>query len=72
MEGTRRVLGFRRTPKVQPGSVITMNIDPKKERKLTEPKEKFDWSQETSRMMSGITSVLSVILLVNSIKNLNK
>ena len=72
MEGTRRVLGFRRTPKVQPGSVITMNIDQKKERKMTEPKEKFDWSQETSRMMSGITSVLSVILLVNSIKNLNK
>ncbi|MBQ6740977.1 MAG: SLBB domain-containing protein [Bacteroidales bacterium] len=70
-KATRRFLFFRRTPKVEPGSVITLRMDAKKIEKESKPKEKIDWGAEISKMLSGITSIISVILLANSLTKLN-
>lgn len=70
-KATRRFLFFRRTPKVEPGSVITLRMDAKKIEKESKPKEKIDWGAEISKMLSGITSIISVILLANSLSKLN-
>ncbi len=70
-DGTRHFLGFRCTPKVQPGGVITMRMNQQKIEKESKPKEKIDWGREAASMMSALTSVMSIILLVNSIKSLN-
>lgn len=70
-KATRRFLFFRRTPKVEPGSVITLRMDAKRIENESKPKEKIDWGAEISKMLSGITSIISVILLANSLTKLN-
>ena len=70
-DGTRRFLGFRHTPNVQPGGVITLRIDQEKKAKDEKPKEKFDWGKEASNMMSALTSIMSIVILINAMQNLN-
>ena len=67
-EGTKHFLFFRRTPTVEPGSVITMRIDQKKQEKVEKPKEKIDWGAEMRNSLAALTSIVSIILLI---KNLN-
>ncbi len=62
--GTKKILGIRRYPKVEPGSVITVSMDTKKQEKLEQPKEKIDWSAEMRSTLSALTSVVSIILLL--------
>lgn len=71
-EGTKQFLGIRKYPKVQPGGVITMRMDQKRIEEQSKPKEKIDWGHEASSMLSAITSIMSIILLIYSIKELNK
>lgn len=69
--GTKWFLFFRCTPRVEPGGVITMKMNMEKKEKDEKPKEKFDWGREASNMMSAITSIMSIVILVNTMKNLN-
>ena len=62
--GTKRFLGFNKYPKVLPGSTIRLNMDDEKQRKLLEPKEKVDLETTLSKSLTTLTSILSVILLV--------
>ena len=68
-ESTKRgFLWIRRYPKVQPGGVITMRIDQDKREKVEKPKEEVDWNNTLKETLSSLTSVLSIILLVDRIK----
>ena len=63
-EGTRHFLWWRIYPKVEPGSVISLRIDDKKREELAKPKEKVDWSQVAASSLSTLTSIVSMILLI--------
>ena len=63
--GTKRFLGFNIYTKVLPGSTIRLNMDDEKQRKLLEPKEKVDLESTLAKSLSTLTSILSVILLVD-------
>ena len=73
-ESTTRCLFCRHYPDVEPGAVITVRMDTEKirerERKLTEPKEKFDWVTEIGKAVAALTSLASIIVLANSISKL--
>lgn len=68
-ESTKRFLGIRRYPKVEPGGVITLRIDEKKKERIEKPKEKVDWGVEARNSLAALVSIVSIILLLN---NLNK
>lgn len=70
-ESTKRFLFFRHTPRVESGGVITMRMDHEKKEKEEKPRESFDWAREASNMMSAITSIMSIVILVTTMKNLN-
>ena len=63
-EGTGHFLWWRIYPKVEPGSVITVNIDYRKREKLEKPKEKVDWERIAASTLSALTSITSMILLI--------
>ncbi|MCR5409033.1 MAG: SLBB domain-containing protein [Bacteroidales bacterium] len=63
-EGTKRLLGIPIYPTVQPGSVITVTIDQQKKQKIEKPKEKIDWERLAASTLSTLTSVTSMILLI--------
>ncbi|MBR4774479.1 MAG: SLBB domain-containing protein [Bacteroidales bacterium] len=63
-EGVRHFLFFRIYPKVQPGSVITLTMDHERKQKAEEPKEKIHWEQVAASSLSALTSIVSMILLV--------
>lgn len=63
-EGTRRFLFWRIYPKVQPGGVITMTMNHEKKEKDDKPKEKVHWEQVAASSLSALTSIVSMILLV--------
>ena len=63
-EATKKIFGLRKYPKVQPGGVITLRIDPTKREQEGKPKERVDWENILARSLSSITSVVSIILLV--------
>ena len=68
-ESTKRgFLWIRRYPKVQPGGMITLRIDNEKREKRTKPKEDIDWGKELSTSLSTITSVVSLVLLIDRLK----
>ncbi|MBO4465821.1 MAG: SLBB domain-containing protein [Bacteroidales bacterium] len=64
--GTKRFLGIRSYPKVEPGSTITVAIDQEKREQIEKPQEKtkVDWDAVLSRTLATITSVASFILLI--------
>ena len=62
--GTKRFLGINIYPKVKPGSSIRVEIDDKKQQRSLEPKEKLDLETTVAKSLSTLTSILSVILLV--------
>lgn len=64
MEATKHFWFFRDYPTVQPGSTITLQMDPEKIRKEAEPKEKVDLESTLSRSLATLTSTLSLILLL--------
>jgi protein involved in polysaccharide export with SLBB domain len=68
-EGTKRGLfGIRRYPTVEPGGVVTVSIDREKREKLDTPKEKVNWGQTFNQSVSTLTSVISLIILVDRLK----
>ncbi|MBQ8704650.1 MAG: SLBB domain-containing protein [Bacteroidales bacterium] len=67
-DGTKWFLFFRRTPRVEPGGVITMRMDQEKREKEEKPKEKIDWGAEARNSLAALTSVVSIILLVRNLK----
>lgn len=67
MEGTDCFLFVRNFPTVQPGSTITLQMDPEKIRKESEPKEKIDFESTVARSLATLTSTLSLILLVQQL-----
>ena len=62
--GTKRFLGIRIYPKVEPGSTVTVTIDQQKKEKIDKPKEKVDWERLASSTLSSLTSITSMILLI--------
>ena len=68
-ESTKRCfLGIRNYPDVEPGGVITMRIDEDKRERIEKPKEKIDWGNELRTSLSTLTSVVSLILLIDRLK----
>ncbi len=67
-ESVTRILGIRNYPKVYPGGTITLRIDQDKREKLEKEKEKINWDETLSRSLSSLTSVISIILLVDRLK----
>lgn len=67
-ESTKRFLGLRNYPTVQPGGVITVSIDQEKQEKIDTPKEKIDWGAEMRSTLSALTSVVSIYLLIDRLK----
>ncbi len=68
-DGTKRGLfGIRRYPTVEPGGVITVSIDREKREKLDTPKEKVNWSNTFSQSVATLTSVVSLVLLLDRLK----
>ncbi len=68
-ESTKR--GFfwiRRYPKVEPGGVVTMRLDEDKRERIEKPKEKIDWGNELRSSLSTLTSVISLIILIDRLK----
>ena len=65
---TGHFLGIRSYPKVEPGAVITLKLDEKKVEKANTPKEKVDWGLEMRNALAALTSVVSIIVLVRSLK----
>ena len=63
-KSTKRILGMYFYPTVEPGSTITVTIDKKKKEKMEKPKEKIDWERIASSSLSALTSVTSMILLI--------
>ncbi len=63
-EGTKHFLFWRIYPKVQPGGVITMRMNAEKKEKDEKPKEKVHWEQVAASSLSALTSIVSMILLV--------
>ena len=67
-DATKHFLGIRRSPRVQPGGVITMRMDTKRRERVEKPKEKIDWGAMARDSLSALTSVVSIILLVRNLK----
>ncbi len=63
-EGVRHFLWWRIYPKVEPGSVISCNVDLKRREELQKPKEKVDWERIAATSLSSLTSIVSMILLI--------
>ena len=69
MQSTKRYLVFFNAyPIVEPGSTITMKMDPDKIEAELKPKEKVDWESTVSKGLATLMSTLSVILLLRSLK----
>ena len=66
--GTTSFLGIKKYPTVEPGAVITMQIDEHKLEKIEKPKEKIDWGNEMRSTLSALTSVVSIYLLIDRLK----
>lgn len=64
-ESTKFLLGFRKYPKVEPGGVITMRMDNERRVEDEKPKEKIDWGAELRNSLSALTSVVSIVLLID-------
>ncbi len=62
-ESVRRFLWIRNYPEVEPGSIVTLSMNPEKVRKEAEPKEKVDLESTLSKALSSIMSVVSILLL---------
>ena len=67
-DGTKHFLGIRRSPRVQPGGIITMRMDTERRERVEKPKEKIDWGAMARDSLSALTSVVSIILLVRNLK----
>ena len=66
----RTIFGIRRYPKLAPGGTITMSIDTDKRERLAEKKnkEKVDWGNAFNSTLSSLTSVVSIVLLIDRMK----
>ena len=62
--GTKRFLGIPIYPKVEPGSTVTVAIDQEKKQRIEKPKEKVDWERLAASTLSSLTSITSMILLI--------
>ena len=63
-KSTKKFLFFRSYPVVEPGSVITLSIDTKRQEKAETPKEPVHWEQVASSSLSALTSIVSMIVLI--------
>ena len=63
-ESTKRFLWMRFYPKVNPGGMVTLSIDQKKVEKMEKPKERIEWEKIAASSLSTLTSVVSMILLI--------
>ncbi len=61
MESTRHFLFFRVFPRVEPGSVITMQMKPPKP--ITTEAKKFDVDATLSRTLTGVTTVMTLLIM---------
>ncbi len=64
----RGFFGIRNYPTVEPGGVITMRFDEDKRERIEKPKEKIDWGNELRSSLSTLTSVISLIILIDRLK----
>lgn len=68
-DGTKKALWvFRKYPTVRPGGTITLAMDPVKQEKDAKPKEKVDWERVAASSLSSLTSIVSMILLIERLR----
>ena len=48
--------------------MITLRFDDEKREKIEKPKEKIDWGDELRTSLSTLTSVISLVILVDRLK----
>lgn len=63
-DGVRRFLWMRIYPKVEPGSVISLKLDTEKRENAKKPKEKHEWDKIAAGSLASLTSIVSMILLI--------
>ena len=63
-KSTKTFMGMHFYPTVEPGSTITLTIDQQKKERIEKPREKIDWERIASSSLSALTSVVSMILLI--------
>ncbi len=63
-DSVKHFLWWRIYPKVETGSVISLSMDQKKVENDAKPKEKIDWGQVAASSLSTLTSIVSMILLI--------
>ncbi len=68
-ESTKRgIFWIRRYPKVESGGMITLRFDDEKREKIEKPKEKINWGDELRTSLSTLTSVISLVILIDRLK----
>ncbi|MBR1509991.1 MAG: SLBB domain-containing protein [Bacteroidales bacterium] len=68
-DGTKKALWvFRKYPTVRPGGTITLTMDSVKMEKDAKPKEKVDWERVAASSLSSLTSIVSMILLIERLR----
>lgn len=68
VKGTkRRMLVFNNYPTVKPGSTIALTYEPPED--PAEERERVDWDRVYARTMTGVTTLLSLIVLLDRVSN---
>lgn len=60
---TRRFMGIYKYPKIETGSMISLQMKPPKEKRV-KPKEKMDWGKVWGTTLTAITTALTIFVLV--------
>jgi len=69
MQSTKNILFFKKYPRVEPGSVITMKMDEEKIEKQSKPRDPGKFESTLSTSLSTLMSTLSIILLLRQLSN---
>lgn len=67
IQQTKKILFFNRYPKVKPGSIVAVNFKPQKPPRKERRRSEVDWQQTLAQSIAGITSVVTLILLIERI-----
>ena len=64
---TRRFMGIYSYPKVETGSMVSLQMKPPKEKRV-QPKQKTDWGKIWSTTLTAVTTALTIFVLVKQVK----
>ena len=68
IQKTKRVLFFKKYPKVEKGSVIYVGAKPPKEEKAEKEREPINWGAVARDTLAAVTSVVTLVVLLQRIE----